>query len=114
MVTCVEINRTHTSFIKKTALQLELNTIRVVRHHVLDFLSICTQTYDLIFADPPYDLPQLAILPQTILAASLLKPGGSFILEHPGTFDFSQTLGFCRTKKYGYVHFSFFSKNLPD
>ncbi|MCL1974143.1 MAG: RsmD family RNA methyltransferase [Bacteroidetes bacterium] len=113
-VTCVEINHIHASFIKKTALQLRLNAVRVVRHHVLEFLPICTQTYDLIFADPPFDLPQLATLPQIILTTPLLKPNGSLILEHPGTFDFSRAPGFYRKKRYGYVHFSFFSKNLSD
>ena len=113
-VTCVEIKHVHTSSIKKTALQLGLKGIRVVRHHVFDFIPLCTQTYDIIFADPPYNLPQLSTLPKIIRMASLLKPKGSFILEHSGTIDFSREPDFCRTKKYGQVHFSFFSKNLPE
>ena len=40
-------------------------------------------TYDIIFADPPYDLPNLVQLPE--LALPRLKPGGVFVLEHrPG------------------------------
>lgn len=114
LVTCVEINHLHASFIKKTAQQFGLESIRVVRHHVFDFIPICTQTYDLIFADPPFNLPQLALLPQIMRTAPLLKPGGTFILEHSAAFDFSREPDFCKTRKYGQVHFSFFSKNLPD
>ena len=39
--------------------------------------------YDIVFADPPYDLPALVQLPE--LAIKRLKPGGVFVLEHrPG------------------------------
>jgi 16S rRNA (guanine966-N2)-methyltransferase len=36
--------------------------------------------FDLILADPPYDLPELPQLPE--LALPLVKPHGLFILEH--------------------------------
>jgi len=108
-VTCVEMNPQHAAFIKKTALQLNLNAIRVVRHNVFDFIPICTQTYDLIFADPPYNLHQLETLPQKIQTAQLLRANGLFILEHSASFDFTGAPEFCKAKKYGNVHFSFFS-----
>jgi 16S rRNA (guanine(966)-N(2))-methyltransferase RsmD len=39
--------------------------------------------YDIVFADPPYDLPSMVRLPE--LAMARLKPGGVFVLEHrPG------------------------------
>jgi 16S rRNA (guanine(966)-N(2))-methyltransferase RsmD len=108
-ITCVEMNPLHTSFIKKTALQLKLNAIRVVHHNVFDFITICTQTYDLIFADPPFHLHNLETLPNKIRSAGLLNSNGIFILEHPSSFDFTPTDGFRRMRKYGSVHFSFFS-----
>ncbi|MCL2502019.1 MAG: RsmD family RNA methyltransferase [Bacteroidales bacterium] len=112
-VTCVEINHIHASFIKETAMRLGLKAIRVVRHNVFDFIPICTQSYDLIFADPPFDLHQLTGLPSIIQTASLLRPGGCFILEHSGAFDFSQESGFRKMRKYGQIHFSFFSFEPP-
>jgi len=108
-VTCVEMNSVHASFIKKTAQQLQLNSIRVVRHNVFDFIPICTQTYDLIFADPPFDLQHFEKLPIKIFSANILNPNGIFILEHPISFDFHDIQGFRRRVKYGNVHFSFFS-----
>ena len=108
-ITCVEMNPLHVSFIKKTALQFNLASIKVVHHNVFDFIPICTQAYDLIFADPPYDLLYLETLPQKINTAHLLRTGGLFILEHSCSFDFSATQGFQKTKRYGNVHFSFFN-----
>ena len=113
-VTCVEMNPIHASFIKKTAQRLQLNAIRVVHHNVFDFIPLCTQTYDLIFADPPYNLLHLEHLPQKICAAKLLRPPeGIFILEHSGSFDFGTYQGFRRKAKYGNVHFSLFSFSPP-
>ena len=109
-VTCVEINHRNASFIKKTAEQFHLTAIRVVRHNVFDFLTICTQTYHLIFADPPYDLHGLDSLPQKIRERELLRPHGLFVLEHSAAFDFSKTDHFVKMKKYGNVHFSFFGQ----
>ena len=107
-VTCVEMNPVHTSLIKRTAQQFKLDTIRVVRCNVFDFISVCTQTYDIIFADPPYDLQRLEKLPEKICTARILRPDGVFILEHSASFDFSKSQGFRRSVKYGNVHFSFF------
>jgi len=108
-ITCVEMNPQHASFIKNTAKQLNLTTIRIIRHNVFDFIDICSQTYDIIFADPPYDLHGIEGLSKKIFDKHLLSPFGTFILEHSGSFDFTQTQGFCKTKRYGAVHFSFFS-----
>ncbi len=50
---------------------------------VFAFLQSTEQSYDIIFADPPYDLPTLVRLPE--LALRHLNPGGVFVLEHrPG------------------------------
>ena len=107
-VTCVEMNAIHAFFIKRAAQQLKLDSLRVVHHNVFDFISICTHTYNIIFADPPFDLMHLELLPQKIYSANLLQMDGIFILEHPSSFDFSDFQWFHRMVKYGSVHFSFF------
>ena len=70
--------------------------------------------YDLVFADPPYALEELPTLPSLIVGAtegsdaSLLKPGGLFVLEHGDQYDFSGHPHFLDLRTYGSVHFSFF------
>jgi N6-adenine-specific methylase len=108
-VTCVEMSPTHAAYIKTLARDLHVEpTLRVVRHNVFDFIPLCQQQYDLIFADPPYGLQQLEGIPAKIREAGLLRSGGCFVLEHPGIYHFASEQGFCKERKYGNVHFSFF------
>lgn len=67
------------------------------------------QSFDIIFADPPYDLPWLSELPNLILSTSLLKRDALLILEHPSSYDFSENPFFLKHKNYSAVNFSFFS-----
>ena len=63
---------------------------------------------DVIFADPPYALEDLATLPDKVFAKDILHPGAYFILEHPEEHNFESHPYFVKEKKYGNVHFSFF------
>lgn len=109
-VYCVEMAPLHASFIKDQVKKLGIGKcMKVVRHNVFDFLDICTVKFDIIFADPPYSLEGLENLPETVLSKGILHPGGYFILEHPDEFSFADRAGFVKEKKYGNVHFSFFT-----
>lgn len=48
-------------------------------------------------------------LPDLILDGDLLKADGILIVEHGKDNDFSQHPHFAEVRKYGAVHFSFFS-----
>ena len=65
--------------------------------------------FDFIFADPPYKLKEIATLPQMILSSGLLKSDGVVVVEHPGTYDFSELPHFAEHREYGSVNFSIFS-----
>ena len=109
----VEMNPMHASFIKRSAASFGIGCMHVVRHNVFDFLNICRLNFDIVFADPPYELDGLDTLPDRVLGApavqgGLLKDGGVFVLEHPGTYSFENHQHFEKEKKYGNVHFSFF------
>jgi len=107
-IIAVEMNPANARFIKQTAAALGLTGLQVVHHNVFDFLGICSKQFDLVFADPPYAIENLAGIPEKVLGAGILKEGALFILEHPGTFDFSGSPGFFKERKYGNVHFSYF------
>lgn len=110
MVYCVEMLPLHANFIKSQAQQFGLKNVTVVRHNVFDFLEICHEKFDIIFADPPYALEGLASIPDKVFAQDILHDGCYFILEHGGDHDFSSHPKFVKTRKYGNVHFSFFEK----
>lgn len=107
-VYCVEMAREHASFIKTEAQRLGLPAVTMVRDNVFDFLPLCREKFDLIFADPPYALEGLETLPDLIFSRELLHPERYFILEHGGDHDFSAHPHFVKERRYGRVHFSFF------
>ncbi len=107
-VTAVDMNPRCISFISETAKKLGADNLFPVRADVFRFIRSSMKTWDVIFADPPYDLDSTEMLPAMILDSGILKDEGLFILEHSKIHDFSETPGFARTRRYGNVNFSFF------
>lgn len=106
----VEMNPAHTRFIKQVVSTYKIKGMQVIRHNVFDFINICTRRFDLIFADPPYNLEGVNTLPDRIFEKEIVAPDGYLILEHPGTYNFEKHPNFIKERKYGNVHFSFFRK----
>ena len=96
------------SFVKKTITDLKLPKARVVRSDVFSFLKNNIETYDLIFADPPYDLDKINQLPAIVFEKQLLREGGWLIVEHGERTNLSGMPHFREVRKYGNVFFSFF------
>lgn len=109
-VYCVEMTRENASFIKKEAERLGLRNVTMVRDNVFDFLPICHEKFDLIFADPPYALEGLENIPDKVFEQDILHPGCYFILEHGDEHSFTDHPFFVKERSYGRVHFSFFER----
>lgn len=63
--------------------QKNLDAWQITKGDVFKTLEGDEPTFDIIFADPPYDLPSLVRLPE--MGLQRLNPGGVFVLEHrPG------------------------------
>lgn len=107
-VTAVEKATVQARFIGSVVQQLQEPAVHVVKGDVFRFIATCHEPFDLVFADPPYDLPQLATLPQTILSSGMVRPGTLVIVEHPRDYNFEQVPGWTRHRNYGKVNFSFF------
>jgi 16S rRNA (guanine(966)-N(2))-methyltransferase RsmD len=107
-VTSVEKASTQYNFIRKVKTLLKEENLIQVKGDVFKFIASCSRKFDLIFADPPYDLPQLPQLPELILNSKMVQPGTLVIVEHPKANDFSHLPQFTQQRAYGKVHFSFF------
>ena len=105
-VTSVELAHTQQNFIISACKQLGINNLSLVRSDVFKFINACRVQYDFIYADPPYALDKLPLLPDLILP--LLKSDGLFVLEHGKDNNFSTHPHFVETRIYGSVHFTFF------
>ncbi|MBM3412691.1 MAG: methyltransferase domain-containing protein [Bacteroidetes bacterium] len=107
-LTLVEKDLQQVQFIKKTLAAFEIQNASVVQQDVFQFLQQCTQTFDFIFAGPPYALIAIDELPKIIISKKLLSPGGLFVLEHTPRNNYQSFAGFERERNYGTTVFSFF------
>jgi len=107
-VIAVEMSEQHIGFIKKTMNNLDISNLRVYRSDVFRFLASNHETFDFIFADPPYQLPNITEIPDAIFNKPRLKDGGIFVLEHGSKNSFELHPHFVEHRNYGNVHFSFF------
>ena len=108
-VLAIEMAPLHFKFIQESCRNLDLEQVTVLRADAFRFLRKPIQSFDIIFADPPYDHPGLEELPNLVLGTKILNKQGVFILEHPGNHSFTAHPRFQQLRKYGGVNFSFFS-----
>jgi 16S rRNA (guanine966-N2)-methyltransferase len=107
-VVAIEKEHAHYSFIRNTCQELDMDMVNVIRGDVFRYLKRPYQSFDIIFADPPYDHPLLDTLPDQIFSTEILAKEGTFILEHPGDHSFTSHNHFSEHRKYGGVNFTFF------
>ena len=105
-VVSVEMDRDHARFIHQCVEKLATLNHSLVKGDVFKFLKSCRKQFDIVFADPPYALPNLTEIPD--LALPLVKEDGILVLEHGKQNDFSQHPRFVEHRAYGSVNFSIF------
>jgi 16S rRNA (guanine966-N2)-methyltransferase len=108
-VTSVDANFKCTDFVKKTAESFGVNNLKTVKANCFTFLKHSVNKYDMIFADPPYDLEGIESIPDLVFGAEMLKTEGMLVLEHNSGYSFEKHPKFSGHRQYGSVNFSFFS-----
>ncbi len=108
-VTAVEKAAVQCSFIKKVSAILGCAGFTLLRCDALRYVKTCHEQYDIIFADPPYDMAGFGEIPQMVIDSAMLKPGTIFIMEHSEAYDFSALPHIIDHRAYGSVNFSIFS-----
>jgi len=96
------------NYLKDAARQHKLEQIKTFKADVFKYLQMESDQYDLIFADPPYDLNQIPEIPKMIFEKNILTAGGLLIVEHQSMQNLSQHPAFVEHRKYGHSSFSFF------
>ncbi|MES2808279.1 MAG: RsmD family RNA methyltransferase [Bacteroidota bacterium] len=96
------------NYVKDTARQHGLTQIKTFKADIFKYLQLETDKYDLIFADPPYDMNHIPEIPKIIFEKGLLSPGGLLIVEHQSMQNLSNHPAFTEQRKYGHSSFSFF------
>lgn len=113
-VVAVEMAAVQYNFIKSVKTKLADENLTVLKGDVFKFIASCKQQFDFIFADPPYDHPRFAEIPELILNSEAVKEGTVVIVEHNRNHDFSTLPGFHQHRVYGSVNFSIFIVGTND
>lgn len=110
-LTIVEKDPIMSDFIKKNMEMLKVQNCKILRLDVFAYLTSCNETFDFIFAGPPYALGTIDELPKIIVAKKLIAEGGYFVLEHTPRNQYEKFEGFSFARNYGTTVFSFFENS---
>jgi 16S rRNA (guanine(966)-N(2))-methyltransferase RsmD len=111
-ITSVDADFGCVKFIKQVAEEYDFN-IAAIRSDVFKFLEKNTNSYDIIFADPPYALDQKTFenIVTLVFQQELLREDGMMIIEHSKYTKLDHMIHFSFKKSYGGSIFSFFEIN---
>ncbi|WP_297511661.1 16S rRNA (guanine(966)-N(2))-methyltransferase RsmD [Flavobacterium sp.] len=109
-ITSIDADFGCVNYIKKTARELDLN-ITAIKSDVFKFLERHRGNYDVIFADPPYDMAEKDFhrLVELIFVQDLLDEEGVLVVEHSKNTKMEQLQNFSFDRNYGASVFSFFA-----
>jgi 16S rRNA (guanine966-N2)-methyltransferase len=111
-ITMVDLSPISVGFQKKVVedFKIPTNNIKINRGDAIQFLKSSTQTFDLIFAGPPYALDVIDEMPDWIIEhPTLLAKDGWFILETSHKHNFINHPHLVQVRHYGQTHFWIFS-----
>jgi len=108
-ILCVDGDMGCVNFIKKTAKEFDFD-ITAIKSDVFKFLEKHTGNYDIIFADPPYDLSQTDFekIVIQIFENELLDEEGMLVVEHSKYTKLEHMANYSFQRNYGGSVFSFF------
>lgn len=111
-ITSVDADFGCVKFIKQIAEEYDFN-IAAMRSDVFKFLEKNTNSYDIIFADPPYALDQKTFenIVTLVFKQELLREDGMMVIEHSKYTKLDHMIHFSFKKSYGGSIFSFFEIN---
>ncbi len=107
-LTIIEKDSHMFDFIRNTAALLNFHNFKVLKSDVFKYIDKCNESFDFIFAGPPYALTSIDELPRLVFEKKLLNPGGWFVLEHTPRNDYKKTAHYRTERNYGSTIFSIF------
>ena len=115
-VTFVEKYGACINFIKKNLKIFDIESFaEISKTDVFQFLQQANEdSYDIIFADPPYADHEMMKIPELVFEKNLLKNEGLLIIEHDERHNFEKHPNFAFLRKYGQSQFSIFNKTDKD
>lgn len=107
-IMCIDQNYNCVSFIKKTKRELNIEQLVVFKNDTFKYLKQYPESFDIIFADPPYDMKNMDKIAELVFEHQLLNENGWLIIEHDKRTDLSHLPHFVKLRNYSNVNFSIF------
>ena len=92
---------------KKQKAELNVDNYTPFKNDVFRGLEKLSTKFDIIFADPPYDLKNILDIPEAVFNKNLMNEGAWLIVEHSKHTRFDHPR-FIEHREYGGVNFSIF------
>src|SRR5690606_15372976 len=108
-VTAVEKNNIAVKGLKRNKEKLGVQNYEVFVGDAQAFIKYNKESYQIIFADPPFQYAYYKELINQILSSTAFAENALLIVEHDKFNNFTEHPNFSEIKKYGSVHFSFFT-----
>jgi 16S rRNA (guanine(966)-N(2))-methyltransferase RsmD len=109
-VVSVDRHKGCVQFLHSCCETLNIDNLHVLKRDVFQYIKTTSGAFDLVYADPPYDIDDLETIPDLVLSASLLANDGWLILEHGPKQSFTHHPHFFMHRNYGHVNFTIFTK----
>lgn len=106
-ITAVDENVKCVNFLKDISRDLKLEVMSL-KGDVFEFLKKTDTKFDLIFADPPYEMAEIPDIHKWVFERHLLNACGLLVIEHGPKTKLEELPFFMQHRKYGNVNFSFF------
>lgn len=109
-VVSVDNNAKFIAYINKNQQALTIENLTALNTDVFKFLVFNQKKYDLIFADPPYDIGEdkYKLLYSLVFEHHHLNHEAYFIIEHPREIHLQHLQYFNQQRHYGKVNFTIF------
>ena len=110
-VTAIDSNPLCINFINSIKNELKID-IKTIKTDAFSFLKITKNKFNLIFADPPFNLEYSFYLEiiNSVFTSKILLKDGLLIIEHSKKYNFEKNKYFNYSRSYGNNSFSFFQK----
>lgn len=111
-IICVDINRKYCEFINKSFKSMfpDKSPARVINTDAFKFIENNPLNFDLIFADPPYDMEGVERIPELIMNNPGVTSNTLLVMEHSAKTHFTDFTHIKDQRHYGKVNFSFYQK----
>jgi len=113
-IMCIDKHSGCVKFVSDFAEKIGAKGIHTVKSDVFKFMKQHEQQYDIIFADPPFELGETDSLTDLILRKKILKKDGWLIVEHLNKRKLKTEIPPDEVREYGNCAFSIFKNSAAE